>query len=125
MNLIPWKLFETESLPTSWAPAMDIQETDKDFTVRVELPGVDLEAVELTVENNLLTLRGEKKDVRDPNNKGFQRSECLYGAFERSLLLPEGVDAQAVTADGARGVLSIHVPKAPAAAARRIQVKST
>ncbi len=141
MSLIPWKhrndlawpfekLFEgflpreTESQPTAWLPAMDVQETDKDFQLRVELPGVDPEKVEVTVDGNMLTLRGEKKDVRESNDKGFQRTECVFGAFERSLLLPEGVDLQNVTAEGAQGVLQVRIPKVPAAAAKRIQVKA-
>lgn len=141
MSLIPWKhrndlawpfekLFEgflpreTENHPAAWLPAMDIQETDKEYQLRVELPGVDPEKVELTVDGNMLTLRGEKKDVRETHDKGFQRTECVYGAFERSLLLPEGVDLQSVTAEGAQGVLQVRIPKVPAAAAKRIQVKA-
>lgn len=141
MSLIPWKnrndlawplerFFEgflpreSEGHPTAWLPAMDIQETDKEYQLRVELPGVDPEKVELTVDGNMLTLRGEKKDLRESQDKGFQRTECVYGAFERSLLLPEGVDLQGVTAEGAQGVLQVRIPKVPAAAAKRIQVKS-
>jgi HSP20 family protein len=131
MNLIPWKnVFEgllgpeTDARPTAWVPVMDIHEGEKDYTVRVELPGVDPSQVELNVEGTLLTLRGEKKDVRETESKGFRRTECVYGAFERSLMLPEGVDSAAIAAEGANGVLTVRIPKVPAAAARRIQIQA-
>lgn len=131
MSLIPWRnVFEgilgqeAEGRPTAWVPAMDIQESEKDYCLRIELPGVDPAQVELSVEGSLLTLRGEKKDVGTPESRGFRRTECVFGAFERSLMLPEGVDAERITAEGANGVLTVRIGKVPAASAKRIQIKT-
>ncbi len=139
MNLIPWRatpdafdrLFEgffgspstrTGNGASAWLPPLDVIEGEKEFTVRAELPGIDPKDVQITVQNNLLTLSGEKKFARAEKGKAFTRSECAYGSFQRTLTLPEGVDADKVSAEGANGVLEIRIPKPEAATPKRIPV---
>jgi HSP20 family protein len=144
MNLIPWRaakdlstdafdrLFdgwfgpstETGNGSAAWLPALDVIEGEKDYTVRVELPGVDPKDVQITVQDHVLTLSGEKKFSREEKGKAYARSECAYGFFQRALSLPDGVKADQVTAEGAHGVLEIRIPKPEAATARRIPVAS-
>ncbi len=106
----------------AWLPPLDVIESEKDFVVRVELPGIDPKDVELTVKGNVLTLSGEKKARAEEKNSGYTRMECAYGAFQRDVTLPEGVDPDRVKAEGEHGVLEIRIPKPESAAAKRIQV---
>ena len=129
MNLIPLvegffgnPSTETGDGSAAWLPALDVIEGEKEFTVRVELPGVDPKDLQITVQDNVLTLSGEKKFAREEKGKAYTRTECAYGAFQRTLTLPEGVDADKVSAEGANGVLEIRIPKPEAATPKRIPV---
>lgn len=109
-------------------PTVDIEETEKAYRISAEMPGVDEKDIEVTVADEMLTLRGEKKQSRDDKRKGYEFSERAYGLFERSFSLPSGVDASAISASFSRGVLSVELPKTPEAQRqepRRIAVKST
>jgi len=120
----PWTLFDQESIPTpfGWAPAFDVVDGEKEITVRAELPGVDPKDVEVTVSGNVLTVSGEKKETREEKGKYVTRSECSYGSFRRSVELPQGAQADQVSAEHANGILTVRVGKSPAAAAKRIPV---
>jgi len=122
----PWSFFDADSLPSvsGWAPSFDVSDGEKEVTVRAEIPGVDPKDVEVTVSGNLLNISGEKKDSRQEKGKNVWRSECSYGSFRRSVELPEGVDADKVTAEHANGILTVKVAKSKAAAARRISVSA-
>jgi HSP20 family protein len=122
----PWSLFDEDSFPSvsGWAPSFDIVDGEKEVTVRAEIPGVDPKDVEVTVSGNLLTISGEKKDSHEEKGKQVWRSECSYGSFRRSVQLPEGVDADRVTAEHANGILTVKVAKSKAAEAKRIQVST-
>lgn len=109
-------------------PTVDIEETEKAYRISAEMPGVDEKDIEVTVADEMLTLRGEKKQARDENRKGYEFSERAYGLFERSFSLPSGVDANAISASFSHGVLSVELPKTPEAQRReprRIAVKSS
>lgn len=93
------------------APRLDVRETDKEFRVSVELPGVSEHDVEVDVDGDLLTIRAEKKEEREVDRADQHVTERLFGVFQRSLRLPEAVDAQAVKADLENGVLQIVIPK--------------
>jgi HSP20 family protein len=105
-----------------WVPAMDLVETAEDFVLRADLPGLTQEAVKIEVEDTTLTISGERQAEHEPREEGFYRLERAFGAFSRSLTLPKGVNAEAVTASFSNGVLEVHIPKPEAAKPRRIQI---
>ena len=109
--------------PEKWAPAVDVAETDKELTVRAELPGVDPQDLDVSVTGNQLVLRGEKKETSEIEKDGFRQCETRYGSFHRTIPLPDGVDTEQVDAQCANGVLTLRLPKTAAAAAKRIDVK--
>jgi len=107
----------------NWVPSVDIFETvTHDLVIKAELPDVAREDVEVTVENNILTLRGEKKLPTDVKEEQFRRVERDYGAFSRSFTLPNFVDAGKVTADYKNGVLTVRLPYREEAKPRTINV---
>lgn len=107
-----------------WAPAVDVKEDDKSFTVRADLPGVDPKNVDVSLENGVLTIRGEREEERKEERKGFQRVERFGGSFFRRLSLPEAADADAVEASMDKGVLEISIPKSEKGEARHVKIKS-
>ncbi|HEY7189323.1 MAG TPA: Hsp20/alpha crystallin family protein [Vicinamibacterales bacterium] len=108
----------------NWVPPVDIFETaTRDLVIKVELPDVAREDVEVTVENNILTLRGEKKLPADVKEEQFRRVERDYGAFSRSFTLPNFVDAGKVSADYKNGVLTVRLPYREEAKPRNITIE--
>jgi HSP20 family protein len=107
----------------AWAPALDISERKDAYLVTVELPGVKLDDLQITVEDTLLTIQGERHVANDSSEEQFHRVERRYGAFRRSITLPAHVVADAVEASFEDGVLQIVVPKAEEAKPKRIQVR--
>ena len=105
-----------------WVPAMDLVETDADFVLTADLPGMTEGEVSIEVERNVLTISGERKTEHEAKKDGYYRIERSAGAFARSLTLPDGVDAERVTASFANGVLDIHIPKPAQARPRRVQI---
>jgi HSP20 family protein len=105
-----------------WIPAMDLVETADHFVLRADLPGLKQEDVKIEVEDGTLLLSGER--ARDPREgqDGYFRLERPYGAFSRTLTLPKGVDADAITASFADGVLEVAIPKPEQAKPRRIEI---
>ena len=106
-----------------WAPAVDAQETDKEYIVKADLPEVRKEDVKVAIEDGVLTLEGERKQEKEEKNKKFHRVERVYGKFVRRLALPLEVDAQKVAAEFKDGVLNVRMPKAEHAKPRAIDVK--
>ena len=94
-----------------WMPAMDLVETDDHFVLTADLPGVRPEDVKITVEDDVLTVSGERKLARESREGGVHRVERASGQFSRSLTLPAGVDAQQVQARFEQGVLEVRIPK--------------
>ena len=111
--------------PTAWAPAADISERKDAYLVAVELPGVEADQVEITIEDGLLTIQGERRFAHDSAEEKVHRSERYYGAFRRSITLPSHVEADKVEASVQDGVLQILVPKAPETQAKHIQVRAS
>jgi HSP20 family protein len=107
---------------TSWVPAADIYESDNELVVNLDLPGVDPKMVDLRVENNVLTIRGERQFEEKQNKENYHRVERSYGAFARSFTLSTAVDPEKIRANYKAGVLSITLPKAEAAKPKRIQI---
>lgn len=97
----------------SWVPAMDVFHRDGDLVVRAELPGIDPEKdVDISLERDVLTIRGERRQEERTDGNGSYRVESSYGAFERSVLLPESVDAEEISATYHNGILEVVVPGA-------------
>jgi len=109
--------------PNSWTPPVDIYETDgRDLVIKAELPDMTREDIEVTVANDTLTLRGERKRSTDVKEDQFRRVERQYGAFSRSFSLPTTVDASRVTAEYKNGVLTVKLPFREDAKPRTITV---
>lgn len=105
-------------------PSMDVTETDKDIQITAELPGLEEKDVQINVADNLLTIRGEKKAEKEEKDKNYQLIERSYGSFERTIELPDGVNADAIQASIAKGVLTVTVPKPAPAQSKKIEVKA-
>lgn len=108
------------------APKVDFHETDKAYDISAELPGMDEKDVEVVLQDNLLTIKGEKKEHRKEKSKGdYHLTERRYGSFRRSFTVPPGVDTAKVKAKFSKGVLSVTLPKTKKAQAqRKVAVKS-
>src|SRR5215216_1014823 len=108
---------------TAWAPALDISERKDAYLVTVELPGIELDDLEITMEDGLLTIQGERQFAHESSEQQFHRVERRYGAFRRSITLPAQVQAEQIEASFDNGVLQIVVPKMEEATPKRIQVR--
>ena len=103
-------------------PRIDVSESEKEFMISAELPGLSREDFKLTVENNLLTLEGEKKSELEDSGKGYYGRERLYGAFKRSFRLTDSLDSKKINADFKNGVLEITIPKAEKAKPKQVEI---
>lgn len=108
-----------------WSPAADILETPDKFQIIVELPGIQTADVDITVENDVLTLKGERKFSEPAEQETYRRVERHYGAFGRRIALPPKCDSTKIDATMSNGLLTIDVPKVEQAKPQRIAVKST
>jgi len=100
-----------------WVPPVDISETEAEYLIRAALPAVKKEDVNVTVEDGMLTLAGERHQAEELHNEKFYKVESFYGNFSRSFALPEYVNEKGITADAKDGVLTVHIPKTKVAAA--------
>lgn len=107
---------------TTWAPAVDIFENEHELVVKADLPEVKPEDLDIRVENNVLTIRGERKFEKKENENNYLRVERVYGAFSRSFALANTVNAEAIKADYRNGVLELHIPKREEAKPKQIKV---
>jgi len=105
-----------------WAPSVDVAEADTEVVVTAELPGVKQEDVEVTITNDILTLKGEKKEEKEIKKENYHRVERSYGSFQRSISLPAGVQGDKAKAGYKDGVLKVTVPKAEAAKPKQIKI---
>src|SRR5512144_806299 len=105
-----------------WMPAMDLLETADHFVLRADLPGMTQDDVKIELEENTLTVSGERKAEHAERQEGFYRVERAFGSFSRSLSLPKGVDGEAVTASFDNGVLEVRIPKPEERKPRRIAI---
>jgi HSP20 family protein len=105
-----------------WIPAMDLVETDEDFVLRADLPGLSEDEVKIELEDNVLTVSGERKSEHEDRTEGYYRVERASGSFSRSLTLPEGVNAEAIKANFDKGVLEIRIPKPEARKPQKVAI---
>jgi HSP20 family protein len=106
-----------------WSPLVDISEDEKEYLVKAELPEIKKEDVKLTVQDNVLSISGERKTKKEETGKKYHRIERSYGSFLRSFTLPEDSDGSKVAAEYKDGLLEVHVPKSEKAKPKSIEVK--
>lgn len=98
-----------------WSPSADISETEKEYLIRAELPAVRKEDVRVTVDAGMVTIEGERKQQKEQTTEKFHRVESLYGSFSRSFSVPDDVDVNAIRCESKDGILTVHLPRTPAA----------
>ena len=120
-----WPQWGNQEIMTTgdWAPRVDISETDKEFVIKAEIPEVNKQDVKVTVDNGVLTIRGERKKEKEEKNKKFHRVERFYGSFSRSFTLPENADEAKIEASFKDGVLNLQIPKLAERKPKGIDVK--
>lgn len=106
------------------APAVDMIDHDDEIVLRADLPGLDEKDIEVRVQDNTLTIQGERKEEKEEKKEDYDCSERAYGAFMRSLTLPASVDASKIKATFKKGVLEVHLPKAKEAKGTKIEIKA-
>jgi HSP20 family protein len=125
------RLFEdtfggSDSRRTGWVPAVDVREDNKEIVLEIELPGIKPSDVDVTAENGVLTIRGEKQSTSTEGNEGrYHVVERTYGSFTRSFQLPSAVDERSIEADFEDGLLSVRIPKAALAQPRKIEIRNS
>ena len=118
---LPPALESTEA--PAWRPVANISETDAEYLIKAELPEVSKEDVKVTVDENVITISGERKSAVEHKDEKQHRVESFYGNFARSFRLPDDADVAAIQAESRNGVLKVRVPKLPAARARTVEVQ--
>jgi HSP20 family protein len=125
-GLFPNTSADDSSVVTSqWAPRVDIKEEAHRFVLYADIPGVEMDAIEVQMDKGMLTIKGERKADIAQNTEQFTRIERHYGAFHRRFALPDSADPEGITASGRNGVLQIVIPKRPETTPRRIRVSKT
>lgn len=115
---------ENSHIATSqWVPTVDIKENEKQFTITADIPGVEPKDIDISMENGMLTIKGERETEKKDEENGYRRVERTYGSFHRRFSLPETADSDHVSAKGKHGVLEITVAKRESSKARKIEVK--
>jgi HSP20 family protein len=115
--------FSTDLAETGWSPRVDLFEKDGKVIVKADIPGIDEKKLDVQLRNGVLTISGNKEETVEKKERNIHRIERSYGSFIRSILLPEGIDQEAVNADYQKGVLTITIPKAKEAQTEKISVK--
>lgn len=110
---------------SAFVPSMDVTETETSIEVATELPGIDENDIDISVTDDVLTIRGEKKAEKEEKKKDYRIYERSYGSFERSLSLPAGVKADAIKASLEKGVLKITLPKPAASQAQKVKINAS
>lgn len=113
---------EKDLTTSSWAPAVDIYETENEVVLTAEIPGIEEKDVEIKVEDNTLTLRGERKFEKETKEENFHRIERAYGSFFRSFTLPNYVDQDRIEAEHENGILKIRMPKRAELKPRKVKI---
>ncbi len=119
-----WEDLPQLSSMGEWAPALDVSETKDAVMVKAEVPGMDPKEIQLSLQDQLLTLKGEKKQEKEEKDEHYYRAERSYGAFVRTVRLPATVDGSKVTAGFKNGLLTVSLPKAPTAKGTTIPIKA-
>jgi len=116
------KANQDNSVLTTWAPAVDIYETENELVVKADLPDVDEKNIDVRVENNMLTIRGERKFEESVKEDNYLRVERTYGSFSRSFSLPNTVKTEAIKANYKNGVLTVELPKRAESKPKQVKI---
>ena len=125
MNRLFDRFFEgrgANGMSRRWIPAMDLVETEDSLVLRGDLPGMTEDDVNIEIKDNVLTVSGERKAEHEDKGEGYHRVERAFGSFSRSLSLPQGVEADQVSANFDKGVLEVKIPKPAEAKPTRVQI---
>lgn len=123
MSWPAWRVPEEETAFFSgWAPAVDVEETDKEYLIKADLPEVKKSDVKVHIQDGMLVIEGERHQEKEEKGKKFHRVERSYGKFVRRLTVPADVERDKVVADYKDGVLAVHLPKAPTAKPKTVEV---
>ena len=106
-----------------WVPSIDVLEQDHSLVVRVEAPGVDADSLDITVEGDTLSITGSRHFEDEVKESGYQRKELFEGAFKRTIVLPDGVDTDAISASSKDGIVTVTVPRTPEVLPRKVKVE--
>lgn len=120
-----WPQFSGDlgEIKLEWSPAVDIKETDGEYLVKAELPGVKREEVKVRLEDNVLTIEGERRHEKEEKGEKTHRVERFYGSFCRSFTLPDNADAANIRAESRDGILNVHIPKLKIEKTKAVQIK--
>jgi HSP20 family protein len=113
---------EKDIVSSSWAPSVDIYETENELVLNAEIPGIEEDDIEIKIEDNTLTLHGERKLEEETQEENYHRIERSYGSFYRSFSLPHYIDQEKIKAEHDNGVLRIHMPKKPELKLRSVKI---
>jgi len=120
------RLFERAVTATpTWAPRIDAFDREKELVIRVEIPGIKPEDVDITVEDRTLTISGKREFAETTEQGGYHRREIFTGEFKRTLVLPEGLNAEEITAKAEDGILTVTLPRRPEVLPRKVKVGVT
>lgn len=120
----PWDMPWSRRSGADWVPALDISESEREMTIRAEVPGVSPKDIEVRVSGNMLTLSGTKEESSEEKGRGFYLCERQFGSFRRTVELPQGFDCDRVTARHENGVLTITIARSKDATPRHVAIKS-
>jgi HSP20 family protein len=121
---VPGRTTEEEGgVLADWSPAVDVEETDKEYLIKADLPAVKKEDVKVDIEDGILTVQGERRQEKEEKNKRVHRMERSYGKFVRRMSVPLDVDQQKAAAEFRDGVLNVHLPKTNGAKPRAVDIK--
>lgn len=123
-RFLDWRPFGGEGAVSVWRPVLDVSETPKEVVIKAELPGMDPKEIDISLRDNVLTLKGERKQEKEQKDEDYHRVERSYGSFVRSFRLPAEVESEKVDASYKDGVLNIRLKKTAKSAAKKIEVKA-
>ena len=114
---------ESSVATSDWTPAVDIKETEKEFKILADIPGVDPKDIEVHMEDGVLTIKGEREVKKEEEKEGYKRVERSYGSFYRRFSMPDTADAEKISAKSVHGVLEVTIPKQEKVQPRKISVQ--
>ncbi len=121
-SLLPKETGNELMTTADWTPVVDISETESEYLIKAELPGIEKKDVKVSINENVLTIQGERKQEKEEKGKRFHRVERSYGSFVRTFTIPDGVDGTKVKAEHKDGMLFLHLPKSKVTKPKAIEV---